>query len=223
MTRRALNYLHASMVFGRRIRVLSRHIASHLTEGTVLDVGCGDGTLAQAVMAQKPTTKFQGIDVFLRPSVAIPAQAYDGQSIPFPDRSFDWVTICDVLHHTDDPGAVLAECARVARRGVVIKDHLREGWLAGPLLRVMDWVGNRGHGVRLPYNYLSRAEWDEVFKKTGLTPARWNHSLGIYPAPFTFLFDRSLHFVATVAKQPQEQATGPDVTIPLRADTERML
>ena len=37
------------------------------------------------------------------------------------------------------------------------------------------------------------------------------------------LFDRSLHFVATVAKQPQEQATGPDVTIPLRADTERML
>ncbi|MCU0903935.1 MAG: class I SAM-dependent methyltransferase [Tabrizicola sp.] len=200
MSKRALNYMHANMVFSRRIRVLSGHIASHLSDGSVLDVGCGDGTLAQAVMAQRPNLSFQGIDVFLRPSVAIPAQVYDGQTIPFPDQSFDWVTICDVLHHTDDPAAVLAECARVVRRGVVIKDHLREGLLAGPVLRFMDWVGNRGHDVRLPYNYLSRAEWDAIFAKIGMKPARWDQSLGIYPAPFTYLFDRSLHFVATLAK-----------------------
>lgn len=103
MTKQALNALHARMVFGRRIRVLSEHIASQLSGGSVLDVGCGDGTLAQAVMRLKPETQFQGIDVFLRPSVAIPAQVYDGRTIPFPDASFDWVTICDVLHHTDDP------------------------------------------------------------------------------------------------------------------------
>ena len=154
MTKQALNAVHARMVFGRRIRVLSEHIAAQLSGGSVLDVGCGDGTLAQAVMHLKPETQFQGIDVFLRPTVAIPAQVYDGQTIPFADNSFDWVTICDVLHHTDDPAAVLAECARVARRGVVIKDHLREGLFAGPTLRFMDWVGNRGHDVRLPYNYL---------------------------------------------------------------------
>lgn len=205
MTKRALNYLHANMVFGRRIRVLSQHIAAQLPEGTVLDVGCGDGTLAQSVMQQNPKTSFRGIDVFLRPSVAIPAEAYDGRTIPFADDAFDWVTICDVLHHTDDPAAVLAECARVARRGVVIKDHLREGLLAGPVLRLMDWVGNRGHDVRLPYNYLSRREWDAVFARIGVTPVRWEQKLGIYPAPFTFLFDRALHFVATVTKNPEAQ------------------
>ena len=111
-----------------------------------------------------------------------------------------------MLHHTDDPGAVLAECARVARRGVVIKDHLREGWLAGPTLRLMDWVGNRGHDVRLPYNYLSRQEWNAIFARLGLAPLRWEQSLGIYPAPFGLIFDRSLHFVATVAKIPDAKA-----------------
>jgi SAM-dependent methyltransferase len=212
MTKRSLNYLHARMVFSRRIRVLAQHIAAQLPEGSVLDVGCGDGTLAQAVMALNPQTRFQGIDVFLRPSVAIPAQVYDGQRIPFPDDAFDWVTICDVLHHTDDPAAVLAECARVARRGVVIKDHLREGVLAGPTLRLMDWVGNRGHDVRLPYNYLSRQEWNRIFAGLGLTTQRWEPKLGIYPAPFGLLFDRSLHFVATVAKVAQTQSSPQDRT-----------
>jgi|APLak6261684236_1056157.scaffolds.fasta_scaffold07449_2 SAM-dependent methyltransferase len=207
MTKQALNALHARMVFGRRIRVLSEHIAAQLSGGSVLDVGCGDGTLAQAIMQLKPETRFQGIDVFLRPSVAIPAQVYDGHAIPFPDAAFDWVTICDVLHHTDDPAAVLAECARVARRGVVIKDHLREGLLAGPTLRLMDWVGNRGHDVRLPYNYLSRREWTAIFATLGLAPVRWEQSLAIYPAPFGLVFDRSLHFVATVAKAPEAQAS----------------
>lgn len=207
MTKQALNALHARMVFGRRIRVLSQHIAAQLSGGGVLDVGCGDGTLAQTIMRLKPETRFQGIDVFLRPSVAIPAQVYDGHTIPFPDAAFDWVTICDVLHHTDNPAAVLAECARVARRGVVIKDHLREGLLAGPTLRLMDWVGNRGHDVRLPYNYLSRREWTAIFAGLGLAPLRWEQSLGIYPAPFGLVFDRSLHFVATVAKAPAAKAS----------------
>jgi SAM-dependent methyltransferase len=214
MTKQSLNYLHAKMVFSRRIRVLAHHIAAQLSDGSVLDVGCGDGTLAQAIMKLKPGTRFQGIDVFLRPSVAIPAEVYDGQRIPFPDDAFDWVTICDVLHHTDDPAAVLAECARVARRGVVIKDHLREGLLSGPTLRLMDWVGNRGHDVRLPYNYLSRKEWTAIFDRLGLSTLRWEPNLGIYPAPFGLLFDRSLHFVATVAKAPKTQAMPQDTSSP---------
>ena len=82
--------------------------------------------------------------------------------------------------------------------GVVVKDHLRNGLGAYSTLRLMDWVGNRGHDVRLPYNYLSRGEWDAIFRDTGVTPATWKETLGLYPAPFSLAFDRGLHFIATV-------------------------
>jgi SAM-dependent methyltransferase len=195
-----LNTAHNAVVFQRRIRVLAEHIANSLDDrGSVLDVGCGDGSIAQAVMDRKPGLSFQGIDVMLRPHVSIPAQAYDGVTIPFEDKSFDWVTIVDVLHHTDDPAAVLGECVRVARRGVVIKDHLREGLAAQSTLRAMDWVGNRGHDVRLPYNYLSKVEWNGIFSRLDVQADQWNEDLNLYAIPFTFLFDRSLHFVAAVS------------------------
>jgi SAM-dependent methyltransferase len=199
-----LNGVHDVAVFQRRVRVLSNHLANEIVGGeTVLDVGCGDGSIAQAIMTLKPDLSFQGIDVLLRPQSAIPVTVYDGDHIPFADKSFDWVTIVDVLHHTDDPARVLAECARVARRGVIIKDHLREGLGAFPTLRLMDWVGNRGHDVRLPYNYLSKAEWDAVFDRIKVAPATWNQSLDLYPQPFSLAFDRSLHFISTIRPTAQ--------------------
>lgn len=200
LQKQILNTAHNAVVFQRRIRVLADHIADSLDDrGSVLDVGCGDGSIASAVMQRNPGLSFQGIDVMLRPHVAIPAQAYDGVTIPFEDKSFDWVTIVDVLHHTDDPAAVLGECVRVARRGVVIKDHLREGLAAQSTLRAMDWVGNRGHDVRLPYNYLSKAEWGAIFNRLDVQADQWNEDLNLYAIPFTYLFDRSLHFVAAVS------------------------
>jgi 2-polyprenyl-3-methyl-5-hydroxy-6-metoxy-1,4-benzoquinol methylase len=199
-----LNSLHARAVFSRRIRVLASHISDHLGTGSVLDVGCGDGTLANTIMQMKHGVDFQGIDVFLRPSVAIPAQTYDGVTIPLEDKSVDWVTIVDVLHHTDDPASVLAECIRVSRSGVVIKDHLRDGLLANQTLRFMDWVGNRGHDVRLPYNYLSTKEWEQIFLDLNLGIERRKNKLGIYSFPFNLAFDRSLHFIATVATKTDE-------------------
>jgi hypothetical protein len=54
--------------------------------------------------------------------------------------------------------------------------------------------------VRLPYNYLSKAEWNALFRQLGVSPVTWKETLGIYPPPFTLAFDRSLHFIATVAQ-----------------------
>jgi SAM-dependent methyltransferase len=192
-----LNRVHDSVVFGRRVKVLSGALADAISHGgTVLDLGCGDGQVAAGLMALQPDLDVQGVDVLLRPVMHIPVTLYDGLKLPFADQSFDYVTIVDVLHHTDDPAAVLAEARRVARLGVVVKDHLREGLLAGPTLRLMDWVGNRGHDVRLPYNYLDSDQWDEAFARAGLTRAKWTDALGLYGAPLAWLFERKLHFVA---------------------------
>lgn len=195
--KKILNTVHGRMVFQRRIRVLCDHISAALgASGTVLDLGCGDGSLASAVMERKPGLAFRGIDVFVRPRTVIPVEVFDGVTIPAASGSFDWVTIVDVLHHTDNPGLLVAEAARVARKGVVIKDHLRDGPFAYDTLRFMDWVGNRGHDVRLPYNYLSKQEWDAIFSQAGLKVQSWRGNLSLYPFPANLLFDRGLHFVA---------------------------
>jgi SAM-dependent methyltransferase len=200
-----LNALHGSAVFGRRVRVLAGHLAAAIpSRGQVLDLGCGDGSIAATLMQLRPDLRIEGVDVKIRPQTHIPVTPYDGERLPFDDRSFDFVTIVDVLHHTLNPAAVLGEAARVARQGVVVKDHLLAGLLAGPTLRFMDWVGNRGHDVVLPYNYLDSRQWHASFTQAGLTPAWRNNSLNIYPPPFTWLFDRRLHFVALLVPGSDE-------------------
>ena len=195
-----LGKVHGKLVFDRRIQVLAREIAVRLPQNArVLDVGCGSGDLAMLVMRLRPDVRIEGIDVLVRPNTAIPVIEYDGTTIPHHDGSFDAAIIVDVLHHTDDPQAVLAEVARVANV-VVVKDHLRDGLAAGATLRFMDWVGNVSHGVRLPYNYLSSREWTGIYGSLGLGSNRFTKSLGLYPRPFSWLFDRGLHFVTVLSR-----------------------
>jgi SAM-dependent methyltransferase len=195
-----LNAVHNSVVFRRRVRILSQHLARVIPDGgRVLDLGSGDGSIALALMRLRSDLAIEGVDVLVRSKTHIPVTWFDGNTLPFEAKSFDYVTIVDVLHHTNDPAAVLTEACRVARKGIVIKDHVLQGFGAGPTLRVMDWVGNRGHDVVLPYNYLSRERWGAAFLRAGLKQVSWQERLDLYPIPATFLFDRRLHFVALMA------------------------
>lgn len=188
--------------YNRRVWVLSRRLAEAIpNRGTVLDIGTGDGQIARALMRLRPDLKVEGVDIVPRPRTLIPVTQYDGVTLPMADKSFDYVTIVDVLHHTTDPAIILGEAARVARQGVVIKDHLREGVLANPTLVFMDWFGNLGDGGPMPYNFLSRSEWLDLFFKSGLTPVTSTEDLKLYLPPARWLFDRHLHFVAFLSPQ----------------------
>jgi SAM-dependent methyltransferase len=200
MVRKIHGKVHDKAVFGRRIEVLASALADLIpANARVLDIGCGSGTLAVAIMALRPDVTIEGIDVLVRPGTAIHVTEYDGETIPWPDNHFDVALFVDVLHHTDDPGRVMAEAKRVAKHGVVIKDHFRDGLFADTTLRFMDWVGNAAHGVRLPYNYLSGREWRQLWSSLGLSVEREVDHLGLYPRPFSWLFDRRLHFVARLS------------------------
>lgn len=189
--------IHGGYVYRRRVRIVASHVAQLVPrDAQVLDVGSGDGLIASLVAEQRPDITVEGVDVMVRPFTHIPVAGFDGRRLPHGDKSVDVVMFIDMLHHTEDPMVLLREGARVGRKAVVIKDHARDGFLAGPALRFMDWVGNARYGVVLPYNYWPAARWREAFETLGWSVGEWNGTLKLYPWPANWLFDQSLHFVA---------------------------
>lgn len=104
----------------------------------VLDVGCGDGTLARflatgQVDADELRHEVLGVDI---DAPALPADSpgthfvlADAQQLPYPAESFDAVVCVDVLHHTNARLA-LAEMRRVLRPGgrIVVLGLARLSW-----------------------------------------------------------------------------------------------
>lgn len=212
--------IHGRYVHDRRSRILSRCLADAIPRNfSILDVGCGDGFLAQLISEARPDVSLMGIDVQVRERTYIPVHQYDGDTIPYDDASFDGVMFVDVLHHTTDPMVLLREALRVSRKSIVVKDHTSDGLFADLTLRVMDKIGNRRHGVSLPYNYWPKRKWFEAFATLGLLPADWTTHLGIYPWPASWIFDRSLHFVARL--DLANSTTGRLANVP--ADSRKVL
>jgi SAM-dependent methyltransferase len=208
--------IHHSRVHSRRVNVLAHHLSVLLPfNASVLDVGAGDGQLAGRVLADRQDLRWTAVDTLARPSAHIAVQLFDGDHLPFADKTFDIALFVDVLHHTDDPLVLLREAIRVARHGILIKDHLREGFLAGPTLRVMDWVGNAGWGVRLPYNYWSAAQWESACTELRLQRRSVQRALGLYPWWADWVFGRSLHFISQFDVQGK-----PDVVDVLKASSD---
>ncbi|MCJ2087830.1 class I SAM-dependent methyltransferase [Methylobacterium sp. E-005] len=186
--------LHGDLIFDRRTRVLADALTGLLPRAaTVLDVGCGDGTIAGLCRTIRPDLHIEGIDVLVRPDTIIPVRPFDGRTLPFPDRSWDVITFVDVLHHTEDPVQLLREAARVTRHHVIIKDHRSETRFDHLTLALMDWVGNAPHGVALPYNYQSSKQWDALFNEARLSVDTTSTAIPLYPFPLNRVFGRKLH------------------------------
>jgi ubiquinone/menaquinone biosynthesis C-methylase UbiE len=108
---------------------------------TVLEVGCGEGHLAQVLFASASRPdRFVASDVDLArvrsdldPAIeVVRASAYQ---LPFADRSFELVLCCEVLEHLDDPVAALAEVARVASSRVLLSTPREPLWRALNVMR----------------------------------------------------------------------------------------
>ena len=96
---------------------------------------------------------------------------------------------------------------------ILIKDHLADGVLARPTLRLMDWVGNARHGVRLPYNYLTRAEWLDHMGRMGATVRMWDTDLSLYRATAIGRFSAAgLHVVIDLEPAAVVHRSGSDAT-----------
>lgn len=97
--------------------------------GTVLEVGAGSGSLAirlakagfgvtavdvsgEALRQARERSEREGVSILWREGFA--------EKLPFPDKSFDYVTCCHTLEHVRDLEAATSELKRVARKTIVV-------------------------------------------------------------------------------------------------------
>lgn len=101
---------------GRHLRRIISRIIADLPVKTVLDVGCGEGSLIQALRAGKPAT-YAGAD-FSESALRVARQRtpdaeflhLDLADKPL-DRRFDLVLCTDVVEHIEDDRAAIANLA----------------------------------------------------------------------------------------------------------------
>ena len=111
--------------FGRSFKAAVAELADVQPGEVVLDLGCGTGTLLQALVARQSKARFTGIDPDpkvlsmarrrLQGSTQVELVEGYAQSLPFPHASFGLVVSTLIFHHLGDPVklAALAEVRRV--------------------------------------------------------------------------------------------------------------
>jgi ubiquinone/menaquinone biosynthesis C-methylase UbiE len=131
---------HASVLRSHRRRTVENsagYLVAHLRPGsTVLDIGCGPGTITLGLAARVAPGRVVGIDREPAPLTAARTAADekglqnvdfavgDAYALDFADDRFDIVHAHQVLQHLTDPVAALVEMRRVCRPGglVAVRD-----------------------------------------------------------------------------------------------------
>jgi SAM-dependent methyltransferase len=146
-------------------------VAPHLDRGmSVLDVGCGEGYVGEELGA-RGVREVCGVDILdLRRNKSGPFRLYDGQTLPFPDETFDLVMLNFVLHHVPDERkiALVREALRVTRAKLFI--------LEDTPTTAFDRLVSQRHGDSYrrkidsdaPFGFLTPCEWRWLFRGMGL-------------------------------------------------------
>ncbi len=155
----------------------------------VLDLGAGDGFVGEAI-ARDLDADVVLADVVDFNQTDLPLTLYDGYRLPFEDNSFDATFLTFVLHHADDPDAVLREALRVTRGRVIVLESLVETAWDRRWLPFADRLANRlrsgGQMEEEVLHFGSAASWRERFAAAGFQVqaeerrGRWLHKQHLF-------------------------------------------
>ena len=142
-------------------------LAPHLNGGQVLSVGCGMGK-AEALLQKYTGVQVMGVEVTTYKEAHIPITPYDGNRLPFSNKSFDTTLFVYMLHHTTDIPHFLKEAKRVTKKEILILDHSYSNILSKGLLGLYDYCSNVLFDIPIPLNFLKVKEWHELFRTLDL-------------------------------------------------------
>jgi SAM-dependent methyltransferase len=109
---------------------------------SVVDIGCGDGTLTVRYWDRGEPRMMSALDPAIKALMAGAAKnqhrpilfvAADGHHLPYADDAFEVAILQAVLHHDSDPEATIREAFRVAREILVLEPN---GY--SPILKLME-------------------------------------------------------------------------------------
>ena len=196
-------FLHRPIYESRQRALVHLIVPCLRASDRVLDVGCGYGALGRALMGDEACPDdviVRGLERHPRSEQYIEIDGYEGGVLPYEDAMFDVVILADVLHHEATPDQLLAECIRVSRRLVIIKDHLIDGFLGQWRTSLIDWAANAPYGVQCLFEYKTHHDWLESHRRHGLTVERELTSINLYPPGINLIFGRGLHYFAVLSR-----------------------
>lgn len=147
------------------------HIEAEVFGPDILEVGAAEGWVGKEIKSRHPSFRIQLLDVIDLNQTELPLKLYDGKAIPFADNSFDTVIVMMVLHHCEDPEAVLQEAARVSKKRLVVTESVYRFWAGHYLLWFMDNLVNSlrsGGWMAKGLHFRTVPEWEETFERYGL-------------------------------------------------------
>ena len=177
-------YEHRARWTYRRLRKWIR------PEDRVLDIGAGDCRVDE-LLQRKTGCQVTPVDVEDFNTTALPLVMFDGTRLPFDDQSFDVALIVFVLHHAEDPRAVLAEARRVTRRHVIVFEDVNQTgwdrWTFRGFHRLLEW----SERISLPHHELSPEQWSALAAEVGFAED-WRGHVG---RQLSYLASRHVQFV----------------------------
>lgn len=161
---------------GIELNLVRRVLEKYMVKGKVLDLGCGEGTVAGAVFERKINVGIDNdkemVQKATRSKIYKKIVLGDATKMPFADNSFDGVFSNSVVEHIEDIESVLHELARIIRsRGVIIltmpSDRLveRNVFSRLGLTTLAKIYGKARNGKFNHFNCNSTKKWSRILRK----------------------------------------------------------
>lgn len=177
----------------QRASVIYGQIEPYLCGDSLLDIGCGNGLIAD--LARGHFNEIQLLDVvrYLPNALRLPFKLYiEGEPLPI-NHSFDTVLLLTVLHHSKNPLELLKLAWAATGKHLIIIESVVGVHKAEPpanyelvglpiedqigYAAFVDWFYNRvlHNDVPVPYNFTTPEEWRSVFLENNMRLKKSTH------------------------------------------------